>query len=182
MAEKKIKIRRANPLDVVSLVKFLQKAQEEQAKDIWYSSLGPEAKQVAHVLTLVDSGFVAVAENSRKELVAAIGMSIGQDQWSDDWVMTNEWMYVLPSYRSTDVANQLYGVVETFADDSVNPKTGLGLPIIMGIMTGKNAKAKDKLMQLRGYQYGGGNFIRRPKHVEVEENDDDAADRDSAVA
>jgi len=108
-----------------------------------------------------------------------MGMSIGRDDWSDDWVMQNDWTYVLKTWRDTDVADQLMKAVEAFADKSGNPATGKGLPIIIGMMTGRDTDLKDKLMERKGYQYGGGNFVRAPSDVQEIERKQDG---DSGVA
>jgi hypothetical protein len=60
-----------------------------------------------------------------------------------------------------------------FADESGDPATGKGLPIIIGMMTGRDTDLKDKLMERKGYQYGGGNFVRAPNDVQkIERNED----------
>ena len=178
---KKVKIRRATPWDVIKIAHLLKRAAKEQAEDIWYSTLSVnETKQIFHILTLIDRGFVVIAEvQDQKQIVAAMGMSIGRDDWSDDWVMQNDWTYVLKTWRDTDVADQLMKAVEAFADKSGNPATGKGLPIIIGMMTGRDTDLKDKLMERKGYQYGGGNFVRAPSDVQEIERDKDG---DSSVA
>ncbi len=178
---KKVKIRRATPWDVIKIAHLLKRAAKEQGEDIWYSSLSVnETKQIFHILTIIDRGFVVIAETSeQKQVVAAMGMSVGRDNWSDDWVMQNEWTYVLKTWRDTDVADQLMKAVEMFADESGNPATGKGLPIIIGMMTGRDTDLKDKLMERKGYQYGGGNFVRAPSDVQKIERNKDG---DSSVA
>ncbi len=178
---KKVKIRRATPWDVIKIAHLLKRAAKEQAEDIWYSRLSVnETKQIFHILTLIDRGFVVIAEvQDQKQIVAAMGMSIARDDWSDDWVMQNDWTYVLKTWRDTEVADQLMTAVEVFADESGNPATGKGLPIIIGMMTGRDTDLKDKLMERRGYQYGGGNFVRAPNDVQKVERNEDG---DSSVA
>jgi len=178
---KKVKIRRATPWDVIKIAHLLKRAAKEQAEDIWYSSLSiNETKQIFHILTIIDRGFVVIAETAeQKQVVSAMGMSIVRDSWSDDWVMQNEWTYVLKTWRDTDVADQLMKAVEMFADDNGDPATGKGLPIIIGMMTGRDTDLKDKLMERKGYQYGGGNFVRAPSDVQEREKDRDG---DSFVA
>ncbi len=178
---KKVKIRRATPWDVIKIAHLLKRAAKEQAEDIWYSRLSVnETKQIFHILTLIDRGFVVIAEvQDQKQIVAAMGMSIARDDWSDDWVMQNDWTYVLKTWRDTDAADQLMTAVEVFADESGNPATGKGLPIIIGMMTGRDTDLKDKLMERRGYQYGGGNFVRAPNDVQKVERNEDG---DSSVA
>ena len=180
---KKVKIRRATPWDVIKVAHLLKRAAKEQREDIWYSTISiNETKQIFHILTLIDRGFVVVAEtHDQKQIVAAMGMSIARDDWSDDWVMQNDWTYVLKTWRDTDVADQLFKAVERFADKSGDPATGKGLPIIIGMMTGRDTDLKDKLMERNGYQYGGGNFVRAPRDVQ-KEKDNDSRTEDSSVA
>jgi len=186
---KKVKIRRATPWDVIDITHLLKRAAGEQKKDIWYSTISiNEMKQISHVLTLIDIGYVVIAERhytvnqeERTQIVAAMGMGLARDDWSDDWVMQNEWTYVLPSWRDTDVADQLITAAEIFADEHGDPATGKGLPIIIGMMTGRDTDLKDKLMKRKGYQYGGGNFVRAPSDVQ-EIQDDDTEAGDSSVA
>ena len=178
---KKVKIRRATPWDVIKIAHLLKRAAKEQAEDIWYSSLSiNETKQIFHILTIIDRGFVVIAETAeQKQVVSAMGMSIVRDSRSDDWVMQNEGTNVLKTWRDTDVADQLMKAVEMFADDNGDPATGKGLPIIIGMMTGRDTDLKDKLMERKGYQYGGGNFVRAPSDVQEREKDRDG---DSFVA
>ena len=180
---KKVKIRRATPWDVIKVAHLLKRAAKEQREDIWYSTISiNETKQIFHILSLIDQGFVVVAEtHDQKQIVAAMGMSIARDDWSDDWVMQNDWTYVLRTWRDTDVADQLLKAVERFADKSGNPATGKGLPIIIGMMTGRDTDLKDKLMERKGYQYGGGNFVRAPRDVQKEQDNDSRAE-DTSVA
>lgn len=176
----KVKIRRAQPDDCVELAVMLRRAASEQGEDIWYSTVAINpVKQLTHILTLIDQGFVVLAEEQDEisdTVVAAMGMSFGRDDWSDDWIMNNEWTYVMPDWRETDVADQLMSAVEAFADDSGDPQSGKGLPVIIGMLTGRDTDLKDKLMSRRGYQYGGGNFVRAPQNVVQEEESPEAGD------
>lgn len=180
---KKIRIRRAAAWDVVEISALLFKGATEQGKDIWYPT--PNVmKGIAAVLALIDQGLVVVAEERDEEavhrrIIGAIGMTLCQDAWSDQWKLVNEWFYVDDKFRDTEVAEQLMTAVERFADTSVNPQTQEGLPVVMAMMTGLDTELKDELMRRRGYQYGGGNFVRKP-NVQVQENDLD--DFDSEVA
>ena len=98
---KKVSIRRAGPWDTIKVAHLLKRAAKEQGEDIWYSTLSVnETKQILHILMLIDKGYVVVAETqAQKQIVAAMGMSIGRDDWSDDWVMQNDWTYVLSTWR-----------------------------------------------------------------------------------
>jgi len=187
---KRIKIRRANAYDVIDLTRLLEQGAEEQGEHIWYPSLSLHPmRRVSHVLALIDKGYVVVAdmlvvvgeqETGQRGLIGAIGMSIERDSWSDDWVLSNEWTYVLPDYRDTEVYVNLMTAVEDFADSKIHPDTGLGLPIIMSNLSGKSADTKDALLKRRGYQHGGGNFVRAPNHEQEKETDHGNEDTDVA--
>lgn len=187
---KRIKIRRATAYDVVEIAKLLVRGNPEQGEDIWYPRVTEDKTvQIAHVLALIDKGFVVVADmlvvvgdqlTGQRGLVGAIGMAIAKDSWSVDWCLNNEWTYIMPDYRDGELYANMMTAVEDFADSKVHPETGYGLPIIIANMTGKDTKVKDKLLELRGYQYGGGNFVRAPYHEQVQENRD--RNEDSYVA
>lgn len=175
----KIKIRRAIGWDVVSLTRFLEKGALEQGGPIWYPRPSESAvKKIAYVLTMIDKGFVVIAEasddGSGRWIVGACGMSFSQDAWSDDWSLVNEFIFVHRDYRDTEVAANLMSAVEMFAETQVDARTGtrVSVPIVMGVMTGESAELKDELLRRRGYVYIGGNYLRAP-HVQEKENDDD---------
>ena len=171
---KRIKIRRATAYDVVDLTRLLERGVEEQQENIWYPSLSVDPmKRVSHVLAMIDKGYVVVADmlvvvgdqaTGQRGLVGAIGLAITQDQWSDDWMLASEWTYILPEYRDGKMYDNMMTMVEHWADTQISPDTGLGLPIMLSNMSGMDTDVKDKLIERRGYQYGGGNFVRAPYH------------------
>lgn len=195
---KKIRIRRATPWDMTPVAVLLFKGVTEQAEDIWYPRPNV-TKGMAHVLCMIDQGFVGVAEEvtdvtDHRLIVAAIGMTVAQFEWSDDWFLQNEWFYVDKDYRATDIAANLLKFVEEWADTQHTPEGG-GLPIVIGMLSGLDTDLKDHLMERRGYAYGGGNFIRRSvmpvdervidtdedgPHVQDEEDHDDQHDPELA--
>ena len=177
----KIKIRRATAWDVIEIAKLLLKGAMEQSETVWYPTPSKShAKKIGSVLALIDKGLVVVAEQEVDgRIVAAVGMVITQADWSDDWQLMNEWIYILPEFRATDIFDNLMSAVEAWADDNRDPTTGQGLAALMGVWTGDSAELKDQLMQRRGWQYAGGNFVR-PPYEHDEENH--AADVDTDVA
>lgn len=177
--KKKIRIRRAKGFDVVEMTMLLTEGALVQGRDVWYPQpSSSETKKLAHVLALIDQGLVVVAETD-EQIVGAIGMTICQDDWSDQWKVVNEWLYIDEKFRNANVDDALLTFVEAWADDQVNPDTQEGLPVIMAIISGKDVEVKDELMKRRGYQYAGGNFVR-PPHVQVQKDDIDEQDPDLA--
>lgn len=187
---KRIKIRRATAYDVVEIAKLLVHGNAEQRKDIWYQEpTDDKTVQVAHVLALIDKGFVIVAdmlvvvgeqETGQRGLIGAIGMAISKAVWSVDWCLCNEWTYILPDYRDGELYANMMTAVEDFADSKVHPDTGDGLPILMSNMSGRDTDTKDQLLERRGYQFGGGNFVRAPTNEQKIK--DHERDEDSVVA
>lgn len=177
---KRIKIRKATAYDVVDICKLLVQGNAEQGEDIFYPRVTDDRiKQVGHVLTIIDRGFVVVADmlvvvgkepTGQRGLVGAIGMGITKESWSVDWCLCNEWTYILPDYREGALYGNMMTAVEDFADSKINPDTGFGLPILMSVISGRDTNAKDKLLERRGYQHGGGNFVRAPYHEQKAEN------------
>ena len=187
---KRIKIRKATAYDVVDIAKLLVRGNAEQNEDIWYPKVTEDRTvQIAHVLALIDKGHVVVADmivvvgdepTGQRGLVGAIGMAISKDQWSLDWCLCNEWTYILPDYREGELYGNMMTAVEDFADSKVHPETGYGLPVLMSNMSGRDTDTKDHLVERRGYQYGGGNFVRAPTHEQETQNDQ--RDEDTVVA
>lgn len=187
---KRIKIRRATAYDVVDIAKLLVRGNAEQREDIWYQEpTENKTVMIAHGLALIDKGFVVVADmlvvvgdepTGQGGLIGAIGMAISKEVWSMDWCLCNEWTYIMPDYRDGELYDNMMTAVEDFADSKVHPETGYGLPILMSNMSGRDTDTKDQLLKRRGYQYGGGNFVRSPYHEQKVKADHD--DSDSVVA
>ncbi len=190
MMTKRIKIRQADAYDVMDLAGLLAQGVKEQGEHIWYPSLSMNRmRRISHILAVIDKGYVVIADmlvvvgnepTGQRGVIGAIGMSIERDSWSDDWVLSNEWTYVLPDYRDTEVYVNMMTAVEDFADSKIHPDTGFGLPIIMSNISGKSAETKDALLKRRGYQFGGGNFVRAPHHEQEKETDHGNEDTDVA--
>lgn len=160
----KVVVRRAVPWDVVRVTRMMAQAAKDQAKEIWFPQVDESgAKALFYMLTLISNGLVVVAESEKDgRIVGAIGVGISKEAWSDDWFALIEWTYVLPSYRKSGIAGSMMTYIERFADDK-------SLPIVIGILSGSDVQAKDDMIRRRGYQHGGGNFVRRPGHGEEEE-------------
>lgn len=186
----KIRIRQAEGNDVVRLAKLLTKAAREQAEKIWYPQPSSNTeRRLGSLLSLICNGYVVLADAIitnddgkavEQHLVGAIGMAFARDGWSDDWCLNNEWFYVHPEWRDTEIADKLLNAVEQYADTRTHPQTRapVKVPIVLGIFTGEDAELKAELMKRRGWQYGGANFVRAPTdeqhqedHANVEHSD-----------
>lgn len=159
-----VKVRRATPWDVVKLARMMVQAAKDQGKHIWFPQAEPTgAGPIFYMLNLIDKGLVLLAESEKDgRVVGAVGAAIYREPWSPDWMIAAEWTYVLPSYRKQGIGSSLLTAMERFADDK-------GLPVIIGNLTGVEVGSKDKMIASRdGYQYGGGNFVRAPRHGKEE--------------
>lgn len=161
---KKIKIRRARAWDVVEIAKLLLQGFVDQANDVWRPKPTHQGvRQIAHVLTLIDLGLVVVAEQEVDErIVAVIGMSVSQAEWSDEWFLQRKWFYVMPGFKGIDVAANLLRYVETWADRQINPDTQKGLPIVVGNIDDVDDGLKKELTGSHGFQSDGEVFVRAP--------------------
>lgn len=180
-----LNIRRATAFDVVNLAKMLIRGRNEQAETIWYPTV-PEAHRgemmtTQYCLTLIDKAVVYVADLNGR-LLGAIACSVDRFPWTDDWMLTNEWFYVMPQFRDSDIAKALLHAVESFADSDVLPFSGEAkprMPIMMGMVSGQQTGVKNRWMEQQGFINGGGNFVRAPQNDEVKEDidyDEDVAD------
>lgn len=170
-------IRRATAYDVVNLAKMLIAGLEEQSEGIWYPRVpeGDRGKMmsVKYIIDLVDRAVIFVADLNGR-LLGCIGCSVDRYPWSDDWMLSNEWFYVLEKFRDSDIAVALLQAMQDFADADELPITGEGKPrfaIMLGIVSGKQTGVKNRFMEMQGYINGGGNYVRAPQYG-PQQNDD----------
>lgn len=172
-------IRRAVAYDVINLCKMLIQAREDQAKHIHYPSLaeGERGRKMVmyHLLGMINSGVVFVADLNGR-LLGAIGMHVTKlADWSEEYGLVNEWFYVIPQFRDSDIARMLLKAVESWADADIQPWDGGEKPrmaIQLGMLSGQQTGLKNKFMQQLGYVNGGGNFIRAPQNDEIDQSDE----------
>lgn len=171
-------IRRATAYDVVNLAKMLIQGREEQEEGIWYPSIpeGDRGKMMAckYVLDLIDRAVIFVADLNGR-LLGCIGCSVDRYPWSDDWMLSNEWFYVMPQFRDSDIAVSLLAAMEQFADADELPITGDPKPrfaIMLGIVSGHQTGVKNRFMEQQGFKNGGGNFVRAPQYGQEQDDTD----------
>ena len=176
---RKLLIRRAVAYDVVNLTKMLIQARDEKEQHVYYPSVpeGEIGRQMVldHVNSMTKTGVVYTADLDGR-LLGAIGMHVTQmADWSFDFGLINEWFYVLPQFRDSDIAIMLLKAVEEWADADINPwnsKAKPRMPMVVGMMSGQQTGLKNKFMQGLGFINGGGNFVRAPQHEQFIETDD----------
>jgi len=176
-SEKKIEIRLASPKDIVNIGKILEDADQRML-----SGHAPvdDVRMYEWILGIISRGIVAVADLSGR-VVGAIGASAYQPGWSRVWVMDVDFFYVLPKFRDARIDDELLSIVEGWCDRKT-ADMGLEVPLTLTLTTGDRAAAKDRKMAMRGYQYLGGQFARRPKDGRQQEEHLDDQERDSGLA
>ena len=109
---------------------------DEQAKHIYYPSVpeGELGRQMVsdHVRDMTKQGIVYVADLDGR-LLGAIAMHVTQlKEWSFEFGLLNEWFYVLPQFRDSDIAIMLLKAVEEWADADINPWNDKAKPRMPG--------------------------------------------------
>jgi GNAT superfamily N-acetyltransferase len=145
----KIVIRQAKPFDTVKVARLLIQAYDEPG------NLYPEPNELMvlnWVTEMMNEGFVVVAEKEGRVL-GSVGVSNYRFPWSEKWYLSIDWMYVLKGFRDGGVFEALLKRLHAFADERK-------APIYAGISSGNDPRLKDRMMQMKGYTYLGGQFIR----------------------
>ncbi len=157
----KIKVRSAQPKDVVNIVKLLMSGWSEQT--IEYAPVN-DLLGYQWILKILRDGFIAVADLNGR-IVGAACASPFQPPWSLKWVLDMEFYYVMPQFRGDGVSEALMKAVEQWADS-------VKLSIHFGIRTGEKPDVKDRMMKMAGWTYVGGNYVR-PYDGQLHKKDQD---------
>lgn len=152
MTSKTIKVRRAEPKDIVNIAKLLKGGWNQQT--LKFAPID-DACGYKWILSILEEGFVVVADLNGRIIGTACAEPY-RPHWSHTWLMDMAFLYVLPSFRRDGVAEKLIQAVTNFAD-----KHGAGLTF--GIETLDKPLIKDRLLKIAGWTYTGGNFLRPPK-------------------
>lgn len=160
-ASKKIKVRRAEPKDIVNIAKLLKQGWNEPTVE--FAPIN-DVCGYRWILGILEEGFAVVADLDGRIVGAAL-VSGYRPLWSLTWLMTVEALYILPSFRRDGIAESLITAVEGFADKHKAALT-------FGIQTAEKPLVKDRMMKIAGWQYVGGNFLRAARGQEREENED----------
>lgn len=153
-----IKIRPARPDDVVNIVKLLRKGWREQVVE--YAEID-DLRGYAWILGIIEEGFIAVADLSGR-IVGAACASPFRPPWSLVWMADMEFLYVDPNFRDHGTTEGLLDAVTGWADK-------VNLSLTFTIQSGERVSTKDRMMQMAGWEYVGGNFLR-PASGRIEED------------
>lgn len=157
-----ITIRPAKPLDTSNLIRLLIASHEESGT---YPPVDHHMG-LRWVTRTLSEGYAIVADVSGR-LVGTLAVTNYNYPWSPEQFMYLEWLFVQKKFRTGGVFNALMKALHAFADEHDSP-------ILAGISAGgKDVFLKDRLIQIQGYQYIGGDFIRS-KRSGIKEKYDDA--------
>jgi GNAT superfamily N-acetyltransferase len=110
-------------------------------------------------------GYVVVAEVSGR-LVGTLALTNFQFPYSPQWYMQLEWLFVQKSFRSQGAFHALMKAAHAFVDERQ-------APLLAGVLAADaDVMLKDKLFTLDGYEYMGGEFIRRARSGKQKKDND----------
>jgi len=151
-SDKTIKVRRAEPKDIVNVAKLLKSGWNQQT--LQFAPID-DVCGYRWILSILEDGFVVVADLNGR-IVGTSCASPYRPHWSLQWLMDMSFLYVLPAFRRDGVAESLIQAVTNFADKH-------GAALTFGIETLDKPLIKDRLLKIAGWTYAGGNFLRPPK-------------------
>jgi GNAT superfamily N-acetyltransferase len=141
-----IKVRTAGARDASNIVRLLFD---------WFNEtdLGwpqpDDVDMLAWVTDVMQKGRIFVAERSGR-LIGVVGIKPQVFSWNRSaWYFGDSFFFVAPAYRRGGVANALMKAVQTHAASA-------GLPLVMGIITGRNTDALQRWYRIQGGEYAGG--------------------------
>lgn len=153
-----LRIRRATPLDAVNLYKLLVDEEQNTGIDIEFD----EAARLAHILHVIATGYVAVAEKSGR-LVGTIGFSAGGPQYAKARILTSEWYFLIPSLQNSQVPASFVNRIVSFAD-----RHGVGI----SFSGPEHEPALSAALELHGFGNARVTLTREPANNEPAEEQD----------
>ena len=161
MSNVKIKVRTAQPKDVVNIFKLMMSGWNEQT--IEYAPVD-DLRGYQWIMNILREGFVAVADLNGRIVGVACALPF-QPPWSFTWVLDMTVFYVMPQFRGDGVSDALMSAVEQWADK-------IKMSMYFGIRTGEKPEVKDRMMSMAGWTYVGGNYVR-PYDGRIEQHNQD---------
>lgn len=96
---------------------------------------------------------IVLCAHDTHNIVGVIGMKVGNMPWNDEvQILSNEFLIVKKEHRNLGVTDKLIKSVKDLADKGK-------LLILMSHITGTASELKDRYLRIKGFSYGGGNFI-----------------------
>jgi N-acetylglutamate synthase-like GNAT family acetyltransferase len=162
-----LKIRRATPLDAVNLYRMVVDDERKAGTELEFD----EAARVAHILTIIASGYVSVVEKSGR-IVGSFGFAAGGPEYAKNRVLVSEWCILHPSLASTKVSDRLVERLLNFADEH-------GVAIHINARA-EGSQALEAYLEEFGFAPAKLVLVREP--TIDERTDDERAEDDAIVA
>lgn len=145
MLKKKATYRCATPNDALEIFGLL-KTMHEEVGMMGFS----ERKVMQTILTVIDKGLAFVAEDEGR-LVASVGVIPSSPWYTDDVMLAERWMYVVPGYRRSRIMRDLLIKAKIFREKT-------GLPMMLGVFGKKDVERKNALFR-RMFKPAGEFFV-----------------------
>lgn len=154
-----IKIRPAAPLDAANIARLLKASLETGVASRLVRV--DDIRLLQHVTDVLTTSFVAVADVSGR-LVGVIALQASKLPWSEDFVLSEVWGYVVPKFLQRGARELLLKTAEDFADERQ------AIIIVATHMVGSSSVDYD-LSKRPGYEKLSSAHIRAPASALSEE-------------
>ncbi len=144
-----MEIRRASPFDITAILGML--LEMHQGTELETPKINSE-KMVAKVNEVIHRGVVFVALDEKNNLIGSVGGMVGQDWWSEEKFLADNWFYVSPDHRKTPAALNL---IKNFIKSANDAK----LPVRLGHIFSGDLERKDKFFEKLGMTKAGSVFV-----------------------
>lgn len=167
MSDPTIRVRKAETKDIVNIAKLLKSGWKDQIVE--YAPID-DLRGYRWLLSIIETGFLAVADLNGRIVGAACVIPF-KPPWSTQWLLDMQFLYIMPNFRQAGVAEGLISAVQGFADK-------VELPMTFAIQTGEKPLVKDRLIQMAGFTYVGGSYLRPYDGRKQQHDRDDQPARD----
>tara|TARA_R110002020_G_scaffold2343_3_gene10884 strand:- start:1963 stop:2403 length:441 start_codon:yes stop_codon:yes gene_type:complete len=144
-----MEIRRASPFDITAILGML--LEMHQGTELETPKINSE-KMVTKVNEVIHRGVVFVALDEKNNLIGSVGGMVGQDWWSEEKFLADNWFYVSPDHRKTPAALNL---IKNFIKSANDAK----LPVRLGHIFSGDLERKDKFFEKLGMTKAGSVFV-----------------------
>lgn len=170
MSTIKIRIREAQPRDVVAIYDLLVHSLKEVDYDVPAPDEGAAITWISGVL-IQKATWVADMDG---EIIGALGLEASPWPWNPQFLFaTNAFFYVRSDRRAGGTALKLKEAAQ-------KRMKGVGMHLILGIMWGGASELKDKLIARGGGEYIGGNVLFPAENFDgqhIQGQDEDAGEQ-----
>lgn len=148
------------PDECIKLLKLLKRSINEET-DLGFPPVNDWAA-LQWIMNVCYNGFVVIAVTGKGQIIGSAGFSPSKWPWSaQKQFFNNDWLYVAPEFRKERVA-------ETIIEISKQEAKKINFDLVVGIMMGKKAELKERLLKMQGMKYAGGFMLSPSDEIEGE--------------